>query len=90
MVSVSKLFFFFFIFINFWQLIFTFFFFLKENVTTFIQYKTYAVECYSSQLTRKWKLHFFSYIGMYLQILKKDKRQCNYKFIRHGVYSSNT
>lgn len=60
MVSVSKLFFFFFfIFINFWQLIFTFFFFLKENVTTFIQYKTYAVECYSSQLTHKWKLHFF-------------------------------
>lgn len=89
MVSVSKLFFFF----HFYKLLavnFYLFFFLKENVTTFLQYKTYAVECYSSQLTHKWKLHFFSYIGMYLQILKKDKRQCNYKFIRHGVYSSNT
>ena len=52
MVSVSKLFFFFQFYkliLNFWQLIFTFFFFLKENVTTFLQYETYTVECYSSQ-----------------------------------------
>ena len=58
MVSVSKLFFFF----HFYKLLavnFYLFFFLKENVTTFLQYKTYAVECYSSQLTHKWKLHFF-------------------------------
>ena len=60
MESVSKFFFFFFLFykllaVNFYL----FFFFLKENVPTFLQYKTYTVECYSSQLTHKWKLHFF-------------------------------